>query len=146
MKPFNLSVTHPKLTQQEVDDLTYKAIGACIEVHKEMKAGLKEAIYEECLTIELASMGLSFRQQFSFRPTYKGHILKTRSVTDLIIEDLIVLELKAVAAITPLHMAQANNYINLLGLPKAVVVNFNCHNITSEGKKTTVNDVYAGLY
>lgn len=64
---------------------------------------------------------------------------------DLIIDDLIVVELKSVAKINEVHKAQALSYINLLKLPKALILNFNCTNVSNQGKETRVNEVYASL-
>jgi len=135
----------PGLTQKYVDELTYGIVGAAIEVHRQMGPGLKEAIYEECMIIELDHLEIPWVQQYRFRPSYRGIKLKTVSVMDLIIDDLIVVELKSVSKINELHKAQALNYINLLQLPKALILNFNCTNISTQGKATRVNSVYAGL-
>jgi GxxExxY protein len=143
---FDLKKGDSVCTQKIVDNLTYKVVGAAIRVQQGMKSGVKEAVYEECLTIELDRLGIPYRQQFSFRPTYRGQLLKSTSVVDLIVDDLLIVELKAVKAILPTHMAPALNYINLLGLPKALILNFNSINIATEGRKTVVNSVYAELW
>lgn len=110
-----------------------------------MGPGLKEAVYEECMTIELDHLGILWEQQYRFRPFYRGRQLKTESVMDLIIDDLIVVELKSVVAINDLHRAQALGYINLVKLPKALILNFNSTNVANKGRVTMVNDVYASL-
>jgi GxxExxY protein len=135
----------PFLTRKYVDELTFGIVGAAIEVHQRMGPGLKEEVYEECMTIELDHLEIPWKQQYRFRPHYRGIQLKTTSVMDLIIDDLIVVELKSVAGINELHKAQALSYINLIQLPKALILNFNCTNISSKGKQTMVNSIYAGL-
>jgi len=135
----------PGLTQKYVDELTYGIVGAAISVQREMGPGLKEAVYEECMTIELAHLEIPYKQQYRFSPFYRGRQLRTESVMDLIIDDLIVVELKSVVAINDLHRAQALGYINLVKLPKALILNFNSTNIATQGRVTMVNDVYANL-
>lgn len=135
----------PGLTQQYVDELTYGIVGAAIAVQREMGPGLKEAVYEECMTMELDHLEIPWVQQYRFRPFYRGKQLKTESVMDLIIDDLIVVELKSVVEINDLHRAQALGYINLVKLPKALILNFNCTNVANQGRVTMVNDVYASL-
>lgn len=134
-----------KLTKKYIDELTYSVIGAAIEVHREMGAGLKESIYEECMTMELDRLGINYQQQYSFKPFYKGTKLKTNSIIDLLVEDLLVVELKSVSALLRIHDAQILNYINLLKKPKGVLLNFNAYNLARDGKKTLVNDIYAQL-
>jgi len=133
------------MTKKYIDELTYTIVGAAIRVHQTMGAGLKEAIYEECMTIELKSLGLSYKQQYFFRPIYNGIQLKTSSVIDLLVEDLIVVELKAVTALIKIHEAQVLNYINLLSKPKGILLNFNSYNLARDGKKTFVNQIYRNL-
>ena len=133
------------MSKKYVDQLTYEIVGAAIRVHKAMGAGLKEAIYEECMCLEMESLGLSFKQQYSFRPKYNGIKLKTNSIIDLLIEDLIVVELKAVSALIKIHEAQVLNYINLLNKPKGILLNFNSYNLARDGKKTFVSHIYRDL-
>ena len=135
----------PGLTQKYVDELTYGIVGAAIAVQREMGPGLKEVIYEECMTMELDHLEMPWRRQYRFQPFYRGRQLKTVSVMDLIVDDLIVVELKSVAAISDLHKAQALGYINLVKLPKALILNFNCTNVATKGRVTMVNSIYADL-
>lgn len=134
-----------EITKKYVDELTYQIVGAAIQVHQAMGPGLKEAIYEECLMLELDSIGLSYEQQYSFRPVYKGTRIRTNSIVDLLVEDLIVVELKAVSMLIKIHEAQILNYINLLEKPKGILLNFNSYNLSRDGKKTFVNKVYRAL-
>jgi GxxExxY protein len=76
---------------------------------------------------------------------YKGETLDTELRLDVLIEDLIVVELKAVEALHPLYDAQLLTYMKLLQKPKGILINFNCTNIFKEGQKTMVNELYAGL-
>ena len=135
----------PGLAQKYVDELTFGIVGAAIEVHRRMGPGLKEAVYEECMMIELDHLNIPYVQQYRFRPFYRGIQLESVSIVDLIIDNLIVVELKSVEKINEVHLAQALNYINLLDLPKALILNFNCANLASQGRVTRVNAVYASL-
>ena len=134
-----------QISRKLIDELTYEIIGAAIDVHREMGPGLKEAIYEECLTIALQERNLAFVSQYAFRATFKGRPLKTSSRIDLLVEKLIVVELKSVAALTDIDRAQVMNYINLLELPKAILLNFNVINLVRDGKETFVNQFYRAL-
>ena len=120
-------------------------VGAAIEVHRHFKAGLKENIYEECLCIELKRRGIPFKRQYRFTPSYKGVRLSSTSVVDLFVDDALVVELKAITEVLPVHHAQAINYMNLLRVPKALIINFHTTNISSEGRFTFVNEIYANL-
>ena len=136
---------HPLDSKRYIDELSYEIIGAAIRVHREMGPGLKEAVYEECMTLELKELDISYVQQFRFRPTYKGIQLQSTSVIDLLVEDQIVVELKSVTSLQKVHEAQLLNYLNLLQKPKGILLNFNCFNLTSDGKRTFVTDHYADL-
>ncbi|NJC27673.1 GxxExxY protein [Neolewinella antarctica] len=137
--------TITQFTKASIDDLTYQVVGLAIEVQRHMGAGLKESVYEECLAIELGKAEIPFRRQVSFYPIYKGTKLSMKSVIDLLVDDILVVELKAVKEVLPVHKAQALNYINLLRMPKALILNFNSANIANDGRLTLVNDLYASL-
>ena len=135
----------PEITswsRSSVDDLTYKVVGAAIEVQRHFKTGLKEKVYEECMCLELQALGIPFRRQYFFNPIYKGVQLNTSSVIDLLVDDILIVELKAVSEVLPIHKAQALNYINLLNLPKALILNFHCMNVAQKGRFTVVNSIY----
>ena len=134
-----------QISRKLVDELTYEIIGAAIDVHREMGPGLKEAVYEDCMTIAFQERNLAFECQYCFRPTFRGRPLKSNSRIDLLVEKLIVVELKSVAALTDIDRAQVMNYINLLELPKAILLNFNVINLARDGKETFVNHYYQAL-
>ena len=83
-----------KLTKKYLNELTYKIIGAAIEVHRELGPGLLESVYEDCMLIELGLQGLKAKRQLSVPINYKGHIVNTELRCDLLVEDCIVVELK----------------------------------------------------
>ena len=108
-----------------LEELTGQIIGACIEVHKELGPGLLESIYEECLCHELHLRNLTFRRQLPVPVRYKGITLACDYAIDLIVEDQVILELKSVERIIPVHEAQLLTYMRLTGKRVGFVVNFN---------------------
>jgi GxxExxY protein len=92
-------------------------VGAAIEVHKHLGPGLLESIYQKCLAIELLERGINFQQEVEIPILYKGHLVQGHLKCDFFIENLLVVELKAVSEILPIHHAQLINYMNLLKAP-----------------------------
>lgn len=107
------------------NDLTHRDIGCAIEVHRHLGPGLLEGVYEICLCEELASCGLSFARQRSLPVVYKGKTLNARYQLDVIVEESLVIEIKAVHQIQPVHEAQLQTYLRLSGLPLGLLMNFN---------------------
>ena len=133
------------LTKKFLTDLTYTLLGASIEVHKELGPGLLESVYEKCYKKELMLRGINFQSQLYVPICYKGVELDTELRLDLLVENVMVVELKAMDAIAPIHQAQLLTYMRLLEKPKGLRINFNCTNVFKEGQKTMVNDLYALL-
>jgi len=107
------------------EDGSDEVIGACIEVHRHLGPGLLESAYELCLAHELSLRGLRFERQRPIPVSYKGVRLDCGYRADLVVADTLLIELKAVERLTPVHMAQALTYLKLTGLPVALLVNFN---------------------
>jgi len=105
-------------------ELTRPIIGAAIEVHRALGPGLMESVYEECFCHELSLRRVSFERQVSIPITYKGVNLGCNYRIDLMIGNVIV-ELKAVEAILPVHEAQLMTYMKLLNKPVGLIINFN---------------------
>ena len=105
--------------------LTEQIIGAAIEVHKEIGPGLLESAYEECLCRELGLRGLRFQRQVPLPVTYKGVRLDCGYKMDIVVEDKVVLELKAVETTTPLHEAQLLTYLRLSHKRVGLLMNIN---------------------
>ena len=103
---------------------SFNIIGACFEVYNEMGCGFLEPVYQECLKCELSSRGIPFRPQVRLELRYKGHVLKQKYVPDFVCFDKIVLELKAVAELAPVHQAQVHNYLKATGQKLGLLVNF----------------------
>ena len=109
----------------ENDRLTEKVIGLAIEVHRQLGPGLLESAYEECLCLELQEAGLAFRRQVPLPITYKSARLDCGYRLDLVIEDQLILELKSVEGLLPIHEAQVLTYMKLSGLRTGLLLNFN---------------------
>ena len=133
------------MTKKHIDDLTYSIIGCAIEVHKELGPGLLESIYESCFIEELIRKQLSYKSQVYVPVVYKGKVLGTGLRLDVLVEDEVIVELKAIDSIHPVHLAQILTYMKLLEKSKGVIINFNCTNIYKEGQKTMVNELYTFL-
>lgn len=133
------------MTKKYLDDLTYKIIGAAIEVHKELGPGLLESVFHRCTKKEYLLRKLSFTSELYVPVQYKGEDLDTELRCDFVVEDAIVVELKTVEAFAPVHDAQLLTYMRLLQKPKGILLNFYCTNIYKEGQKTLVNELYRQL-
>lgn len=106
-------------------EVTERVIAAAIEVHKHLGPGLLESAYEECLCHELAQRGVPFRRQVQLPVSYKGVMLDCGYIMDLLVEDVVVVELKAVEQILPIHEAQLLTYLRLSGKRVGLLINFN---------------------
>ncbi len=131
-----------KKTKACYKDLIYQVNGAAIEVHKELGPGLLESVYHKCLKHELSERGISFQSELTIPITYKGLELDADLRCDLFIEKDLVVELKAVDEIHPIHEAKILTYMKLLKSPIGLMINFNCTHIFKEGQKTYVNELY----
>ncbi|MEO0056086.1 MAG: hypothetical protein RLZZ50_2033 [Verrucomicrobiota bacterium] len=105
-------------------DECYAVMGACFEVYKEKGCGFLEAVYQECLEIELGERGVAFVAQPELALSYKGKLLKQTYKPDLICFGSLLVELKAVAALADEHRAQVINYLHATGLRVGLLVNF----------------------
>ena len=133
------------ITQSYLTDLTYKINGACIEVHKHLGPGLLESVYREALKEEFALREINFKAEFRLDVFYKTKLLNCDFRCDFLIEEIIVLEIKAVKNFDEIHKAQLLNYMGLLKVPKGILINFNVKNIVHEGQQTFVNKYYEQL-
>ncbi len=92
---------------------SYRIMGACFEVYKEMGCGFLEAVYQECLALEFAAQGIPFVPQAELGLKYKGRVLKQIYVPDFICFEKIILEIKAVTELSAAHRAQVHNYLKI---------------------------------
>jgi GxxExxY protein len=108
-----------------VNELTPEIIGAAIEVHRLLGPGLLESAYETCLAYELKNLGLSVEQQKPLPLVYKEIHLDHGYRIDLLVNNLVIVELKAVEQITPVHEAQILSYLRFSGCKVGLLINFN---------------------
>lgn len=119
-----------KITKKYVNDLSYRVVGCAIEVHKQLGPGLLESVYEKCLIEELKLQGIPVVSQIHVPLFYKGKEINQLLKLDLLVDNLIIVENKAVEAMIPLYNAQLLTYLKLTEKPKGLLINFNCENIT----------------
>lgn len=112
------------------DRLAYSVIGAAIEVHKELGPGFLETVYEEALAFELTLRGIQFERQRPVKLHYKGHEVGSGRI-DLLVEGRLVVELKTVDAILPVHTGQVIRYLKALDLNLGLLLNFEAVRIQS---------------
>ena len=109
---------------EKASGLTETIIGAAIEVHRDKGPGLLESIYEWCLVIELQLRGLAVKSQDCVLVEYKGHKREESLRFDVLVEDCVLVEAKAVQKLLPIHKAQLLSYMKLLNVPLGLLINF----------------------
>ncbi|MBI1314002.1 GxxExxY protein [bacterium] len=109
---------------ERADELSRKVIGAAIEVHRTLGPGLLKSIYEKCLMRELELRGLNAARQQQVTIEYKGIEFEEILKCDVLVEGCLLLELKAVEEIAPIHKAQVISYLKLLDIPLGLLINF----------------------
>jgi GxxExxY protein len=124
---------------QSFNELTERVIGACIEIHRALGPGLLESAYEECLCYELSQAGIKFERQKPLPVHYKDVKLDCGYRLDLVVEGKIIIELKAVESLLPIHEAQLLTYLKLSGLTLGLLINFNVV-MLKQGIKRIVNN------
>jgi GxxExxY protein len=132
------------ITKKYVTKLSYEIVGCAIRVHKELGPGLLEGVYEKCLIHELRLNGYDVKSQIIVPIKYRGLELDANLKLDLLVNDLVVVELKAVEAINPAFEAQLMSYMKLLEKPQGLLINFFTTNIT-KSTKPIVNEFFAKL-
>jgi len=113
---------------EELNQLTHQVIGCAIEVHRTLDPGLLESVYESALCHELELANIRYTQQVSFTGQYKGKPLPQQRL-DLLIENQLILELKAIRAIEDNHLAQLTSYLYLANKPLGLLINFHAPTI-----------------
>ena len=126
------------LRMRSIEDLTYLIIQAAIEVHSQLGPGLLESIYERSLVLELEGLGLLVRRQVRVPVAYKGQPLGQDMVIDLIIDNRVIVEVKATTENHPIHDAQLLTYLKLTGLRHGLVINFGLKRLVP-GVKSLIN-------
>jgi GxxExxY protein len=113
------------MIESELNGLSRRIIGACIEVHKHLGPGLMESAYQECLCHELSLNGISYVKEYDVSINYKGVTISTKLRADMLVEGSVILELKSVTELLPIHEAQLISYLKLTGCQLGLLINFN---------------------
>ncbi|MBR5613544.1 MAG: GxxExxY protein [Bacteroidaceae bacterium] len=113
----------------ELNELTYKIIGCAYNVHKALGPGLLESTYEKCLCFELEKLGIKYEKQKELPINYKGITIDNGYRIDILVEDKIVIELKSVEILQPIHSAQLMTYLKLSQKQLGLLINFNVTNL-----------------
>jgi len=127
-----------EITENYYNNLSYKIIECCIEVHKELGPGLMESVYEVCVEKELLKAGINVKRQVVLPVIYKEEILNEDYVIDMLIDDLIIIEFKSVETVLPVHEAQLVTYLKLSGKKLGLLINFNVA-ILKDGIRRRIN-------
>jgi GxxExxY protein len=125
---------------QDHNRITEAVIGAAMDVHRELGPGLLESAYEACLAYELAQRGFTVERQKEMPVTYRGIAIDCGYRMDLLVEGKVVVELKAIEALLPVHEAQLLSYLRLSGCRVGLLINFNAKML-----KTGIRRVVNGL-
>ena len=128
--------------RNELNELSRKVIGLCIEIHRGLGPGLLESAYEECLAYELSQAGLQFERQKPLPVVYKEVHLDCGYRLDLIVQNALIVELKSVSELTPLHQAQLLTYLKLARLPLGLLINFNVPALKQGVKRVVAGELF----
>jgi GxxExxY protein len=132
------------MTKKEITNLSFKIVGCAIKVHKELGAGLLESVYEQCLKYELEKNGFDVKQQVKVPVIYDSLNMEIDLRLDLIVNNCIIIELKAIEHVLPIHEAQLMTYMKLCKAPQGLLINFFTDNIT-KSLKPFVNEYFREL-
>lgn len=108
------------------DSWSNRVIGAAIEVHRIKGPGLLESIYQRCLERELEMLQIPYQRQVEIPIEYKGLVFEEPLRLDLLVDSCLIIELKAVESISPIHKAQLLSYMKLINAPLGLLINFHC--------------------
>ena len=123
----------------EYNRLTRRVIGAAMNVHRTLGPGLLESAYQHCLAIELQEERIAFEQQVALALSYRGHVLDCSYRLDFVVERCLVLEIKAVESLAPIHQAQLLSYLRMGGYKVGLLINFH-ESLLKNGLRRVVND------
>jgi GxxExxY protein len=129
-------------TPAHIQTHTEKIIGCAIEVHKTFGAGLLESVYRECMAVEFKNAGLQFESERCIKLSYKGVPINTNLFVDLLVEGIIVVELKAVDALHPIYSSQVITYLKLANCPAGLLLNFNVTRMKAGVKRLDHPELY----
>jgi GxxExxY protein len=131
--------------RDRLDQITRRIIGAAIEVHRHLGPGLLESAYETCLAHELRELGFKVEQQKPLPVVYKGVQLDCGYRMDSVVEDSVIVEIKAIDQLAPIHDAQLLSYLRLSGKSVGLLINFHVR-LLKNGVKRIVNDFPDSAY
>jgi len=129
------------MNKTELDNIGTKIVDAAYSVHKELGPGLLESVYEFCLIEELKSRNLTVNSQMKLPVVYKGKALNKEFIIDLLVENEIIIELKAVEIVLPVHEVQLLTYMKLADKKLGYLINFNVP-LIKEGIKRKINGYF----
>ena len=132
-------VAHSPTVPLRINEVTDAVIGSAVLVHRELGPGLLESAYEMCLAYELADRGLRVERQKILPLVYRGVKLDAGYRLDLVAQDSVIVEIKAVDSMTPVHRAQVLSYLKLSGLTVGLLINFNVK-LLKQGIRRIVNN------
>ncbi len=124
---------------EEIDEITGSVIGAAIAVHRALGPGLLESAYEACLAYELVDRGLSVERQKALPVVYRGVKVDCGYRIDLLVQEKVIVELKAIERFEPIHIAQVLSYLKLSGCNVGLLINFNVR-VLKDGIRRLIND------
>jgi GxxExxY protein len=129
------------ISKDRYEEIGRKVVQASYEVHKELGPGLLESVYEICLVEELQSLNLKVERQVKLPVNFKGKVLDKEFIIDLLVEDSIIIELKAVEVLLPVHEVQLVTYMKLADIRLGFLINFNVP-LIKQGIKRKVNNYF----
>jgi GxxExxY protein len=132
------------MTKTQVTQLSYDIVGCAIKVHKELGPGLLESVYEMCLAYELKEKVFLVNQQISTKINYGKIEIETPMKVDLLVNETIIVEIKTVENLLPVHQAQLMTYMKILKKPQGLLINFYTDNIT-KSMTPVINEYFAKL-
>ena len=125
--------------RERLDQISNRVIGAALNVHRELGPGMLEGAYKACLMFELLDQGLEVEREKALPITYRGHRLDCGYRLDLLVDNSIVVEVKAVARLDPVHFAQVLSYLRMLKRNVGLLINFNTRWLVRDGVRRIVN-------
>lgn len=126
-------------TREDLDQISYVVVGASIEVHRELGPGLLESVYEASLVHEMRLRGVAVASQVHLPLTYKGLALDQGYRIDMVVDDCLIVEIKALDRLLPVHEAQVLSYLRLSGVRLGLLINFNVPVLRDGLKRLVLN-------
>jgi len=133
----------PDTNPAKVELICNRVIGCAIEVHRTLGPGLLESVYRECLLIEVREASLRADRERRIPIKYRGHAVPTELKLDVLVEGCVVVELKAIEQIHPVHLAQVITYLKLSGCPAGLILNFNVTSLRAGLRRLDHPDRYS---